>query len=285
MNIIKNIIILFLILLFLCCLIKITTINYYYGTWLWSSKIIKDDGQVNKILKHLINNNLSKIYLNVDIGISDNYYKNFITECSKNNIEVYALFGRPKAIYYKENDYFKDFYNYLKNYNNNALKTEKFIGIHFDVEPYLLEEWSFNRNQIIFVFQEFIVYATTIFKKINMPTDFDIPFWYDKIYYDNNYGQGILAEWIVKTSDVVTIMAYRDNSEDIIKVSETEVEMAKIHNKKITIAVEYSKSNENKVTFYQEGKSYMFKELEKIYKHYKKDITNISIHNLTALLE
>lgn len=69
-------------------------------------------------------------------------------------------------------------------------------------------------------------------QSFNLPLQLDIPFWYDEISYDTKYGNGILSEWLIDHSDGVTIMAYRDNSQEIIKIAKNEIEYAKQMNKK-----------------------------------------------------
>ncbi|MDE5415953.1 hypothetical protein [Alkalihalobacterium chitinilyticum] len=84
----------------------------------------------------------------------------------------------------------------------------------------------------------------------------DIPFWFAEIECVNHFGQGILAEWVIKEVDEITVMAYRTLAEDeggIIDIVSKEIEWANQLNKSVFIAVETVPLPEVHTIFYQKG--------------------------------
>lgn len=199
-------------------------------------------------------------------------YKKFIKKASSHNISIQALDGSPDWIA-SGNTSEKTFFNWLSNYQKNATSVERFKGVHIDVEPYLNSQYKTNPTKAIEGYQDCLSYAIKSSKSLKLTLAIDIPFWFNEIQYNNKYGKGVLAEWIMKNIDQVVIMAYRDSAygdNGIIKIVESNIKIAKQYKTKLIIAVETGKSSEgNNITFFEEGQKYMMDELKKVSDYYK----------------
>lgn len=260
-------------------LLKSTKIS----TWLWDTSEIVTDS--DKIINFLVEKKVKVLYLQIDYTLKNNYYKSFIANAGKKNIAVYALDGSANWASPDGDQYRIKFFNWVTNYQKNSLKTQRFKGVHLDVEPYLNENYEKNSNLVLAKYQECLLKSKISSKKLKLDFSIDIPFWFYKTQYNNKYGNGNLAEWIFKNVKAVTIMAYRDSSMGVIEISKAQMDLSKKYKVKATIAVETGKSSEGDfVTFYEEGQTYMYNQLRIVANKYNKSnaFDGVAIHYLNS---
>lgn len=253
------------------------------ATWLWdTSRIIEDEAGV---LSFLENKQVNKLYLQINMDIVSADYKRFISHATARGIKIYALDGAPDWVSkdgYKMQD---QLFDWLHTYNKNAEVTERFSGVHLDIEPYLNSGWSYNQPQSIESYQALLTRAKKETKQLQLPLEADMPFWFDEIKYNNQFGKGLLAEWVINQVESVSIMAYRNTAKDIIKIVQHEVAYAKKVNKSIVISVETGALDDNQnITFYDNGEAYMNKQLALVQRHYAKKTSyqGVAIHHVDS---
>ncbi|MEQ6356051.1 amidase [Lysinibacillus sp. M3] len=253
------------------------------ATWLWdTTKIVEDESGV---LSFLEGKQVKKLYLQINSDIESNDYKSFINKATTKGIKVYALDGSASWVSadgYKMQD---QLFDWIQSYNENAAVTEQFSGVHLDVEPYLNSGWSSNQEKTIESYQALLTRAKGSTEQLQLPLETDMPFWFDEVSYNNQFGQGLLANWVIDQVESVSIMAYRDAAKDIIKIVEHEIDYAKKVNKSIVIGVETGASNEGKnITFYDDGEAYMNKQLAQVHKQYanKTSYNGFAIHHVDS---
>ena len=254
------------------------------STWLWDTSEIV--AKPDSVIKRLVDNNVKIVFLQVNDTIAIQYYKNFISKASANQISVYALDGSPDWVSDNGLQLQQAFIKWLTNYQKAASINEKFKGIHLDVEPYENDRYDAETNSILEKYQAFILKFKAQSKKLELEFGIDIPFWFYGVNYNTSYGQGNVAEWLCKQVKSMTIMAYRDKASSpdggILEISAAEMKLFAKYNVKGNIAVETGKLNTaNKfVTFYEEGQDYMDQELDLVYQSYKDNsaFNGISIH-------
>lgn len=260
--------------------------SFSLGTWLWNSWLIVSSK--DSIMDYLISYGYTELYLQIDSSIQARYYKDFISSASQKGIKVYALSGSHKWIWQNNRAEFYNFISWVESYNKEALPQERFEGIHLDVEPYLTAEWNTDRSYAILSYQNFVEDAVLQGTRLNLPVVFDIPFWFDEIFYSNEYGSGNLANFVISKASWTNIMAYRDKSNDIIAISKVEADLSKALGKRLVISVEIQASSEGDfVTFYEEGFSYMYDELSKVQNYYITNgynNTSFAVHHLGNII-
>lgn len=263
----------------------VTAVPAYYGTWLWNAWMIVNDAQ--KVLDFLKNNSFYELYLQIDKTINPVYYANFISMANSYGISVYALDGNPYWVFEDKNASLYEFLNWVQSYNSQVMKNARFKGIHLDVEPYDTPEWSQNRDLVVKKYQDFVVSTLEKAHSMGLGLYLDIPYWFDEITFNNIYGEGNLAQWVIGKVDGVNIMAYKDRAQDIIDISKNEVLFAKSAGKRIVISVETQSLPQNDVTFYEEGLAFMYTELEKVRNYFYGlgyDNIGFAVHHLASII-
>lgn len=257
--------------------------NTNLSTWLWdASKIVE---YPDEIIENLINHDVKLVLLQIDIAVDTKYYRSFISKATANGIKVEALDGAPQWVAKNGVKLQQTFFDWLNNYQKTASINEGFKGIHLDVEPYELDQYTGNENEILEAYQTLIIKFKRQASKLNLNFGIDIPFWFYGVQYQNKYGTGNIAEWLCQHVKFMTIMAYRDIAEGadgIISISAAEMKMFSKYSVKGTIAVETGRlANPYQfVTFYEEGKNYMDQQLELVYESYKThpEFNGIAVH-------
>jgi len=256
------------------------------STWIWNPWILVDN-EINT-LEFLETKQINKVYLQIDYEISKKVYQSFIEKATAKDIQIYALAGESYWITENGIEYQNQLMDWLEHYQHEATDVQRFLGIHLDIEPYDTTLWTTKQTTAIQTYQQLVVQAKKKAQSFNLPLQLDIPFWYDEISYDTKYGNGILSEWLIDHSDGVTIMAYRDNSQEIIKIAKNEIEYAKQMNKKVVVGVETLESKEgDSISFSEEGEAYMNRQLSKVQKYFSKKTSfkGIAIHHLESWME
>lgn len=262
------------------------TDNKNLSTWLWNTSEIVTNS--DNILRFLVKNNVKVLYLQIDYSMKYANYRTFISKATKNNIIVEALDGSPEWVSENGTTFQNTFFYWLSRYQKAASLNEQFKGVHIDVEPYCNDQYSTNSSKIISNYQSFLLASKNSCKKLNLNLGIDMPFWFNEVLYNTIYGSGNLAEWVFKNIKIVSIMAYRDiatGHNGINKIAETEMNLCNKYNVKATIAVETGNIPDTTfVTFFQEGRSYMYSELNSVYLNYKTNssFSGFAIHYLDS---
>ena len=250
-------------------------------TWLWDTAMLIEDEA--GVLQFLESKHITKVYLQINYEITHDIYSGFIEKATANGINVYALDGSASWVSAKGYSEQDQFIGWLKSYNNNAIPSARFVGIHIDVEPYLNSGWQMNQAQTIQAYQAILLQAKEGAQQLQVPLEVDMPFWFDEISYDNQYENGVLAEWVIDQVESVTIMAYRDVAQEIINIVENEIVYANKVNKAIVVGVETGPSSEGQqITFYEEGEAFMYKQLTLVQHHYNHlpSFRGVAIHHV-----
>lgn len=246
------------------------TNNVNFSTWLWNTSEIINNS--DDIINFLVKNNVKVLYLQIDYSINHENYRNFISKATKNNIIVEALDGSPDWVSANGTNLQNNFFDWLTIYQKASSLNEQFKGVHLDVEPYLNYNYSNNPNKEIGNYQDFLLSSKNSCDQLNLNLGIDIPFWFNEVSYNTIYGSGNLTEWIFQNIKTISIMAYRDIADGdngINKISETEMNLCQKYNVKATIAVETGNVPDTTfVTFFEEGQSYMYNELNSVYTNY-----------------
>ncbi|GKV67527.1 hypothetical protein NCCP2716_00250 [Sporosarcina sp. NCCP-2716] len=227
------------------------------ATWLWDTARLTQDP--NEVLTFLDQNRVTDLYLQINREIRPAAYRQFIRKAFDLGIRVHALDGAPD---WALNDKpVRTFFNWLKTYQAGSQKAEQFSGVHLDIEPYILPDWSANKSKVINLYQQRITFAASETAKLRLPFGIDIPFWFHEHSYSNKQGKGNLSEWLIRNTDEVTIMAYRntaDGPNGIIAVASPEIVQAQAAGKPIRLGVETVPSAEgSNLSFHGLSSDYM----------------------------
>ncbi|GLC88799.1 amidase [Lysinibacillus piscis] len=249
-------------------------------TWLWDTSKIMTDGTT--ILSFLEEKTVTKVYLQINTDIDMHYYNEFINEATAKGIQVYALDGAANWV--SSDVALTQFMNWLRSYQEQAT-TARFSGIHLDVEPYLHSDWSKQQAQVVDAYQTLLTNAVSQAHTMQLSIEADIPFWFDEITYKGQFGKGLLADWVIQQVDSVTIMAYRDQAQNIIDIVQHEIAFAGQVGKSVVVGVETDASAEGQqISFYEDGERYMNEQLAIVQQHYAQQagFKGIAIHHVDS---
>lgn len=228
------------------------------ATWVWNTWDIVHKPQ--DLISFASSKGVQELYLQVSNEVELPFYKAFNNMALKQGIRVYALDGSPSMALERERTQVKAFLSWVAEFQSKAQESEKFSGVHVDIEPYLLPEWLSDRDSVIRQWQSSMEFICRFAKQEQLHAGADMPFWFDEIPVPGQ--DSSLSSWMINQFDSITIMAYRDSAERILSASEQELQEAALLGKQVILAVETNPSRETpSVTFYEEGRLYMEEQL------------------------
>ncbi|WP_442599854.1 hypothetical protein [Neobacillus sp. D3-1R] len=238
--------------------------TFYRSTWIWNPFLIQTEP--HQILSFSKKEGIKEIYLQINQELPQKRYMDFIEQAHKEDIRVFALGGEPTWGLESEIQIPLQFLKWIEEYNVGVNQEQQFDGIQFDIEPYLLPNWSSNQSQIISQWMSVLSQFVEEAHKAELQVSGVLPFWLDQISI--NHPRQTLSEWIINRFDHIVVMAYRDQAEGpngILAISKTEVSYANSIGKPIMIAIETMDTPEGKhLTFFHKGLEKMEMELEKV---------------------
>ncbi|EMI17061.1 hypothetical protein RMSM_06020 [Rhodopirellula maiorica SM1] len=151
--------------------------------------------------------------------------RSFIAKAHSQNIRIHALDGAPEHCLTQNHDIPLGVVDAVLQFNSRANEQEKFDGVHFDNEPYLLLGWHSpsRREQIL---REYLELNAECQRRVregsNMQFGVDIPFWWQAT--DKNTGESNAAVEFngvrkaasfhcIDMLDNVGVMNYRDRAD------------------------------------------------------------------------
>lgn len=253
------------------------------GVWWWS---VTEPDEV--YLGLASQNEINEIYYSN--SKFDDSVNEFIGKANKLGISVYYLCGEYQWI-----DDYSGFEKVIENYKIYQTNFEnKFNGIHVDVEAHQHPDWDNEelQNDLIVRYLNFAYHFTSNENYSDISFDFDIPFWYENYEVEFNGELKQAYKHIIDIADRTFVMSYRDSASRIYDVAKNELEYASSINKKVFLCVETSRQSETpEITFFEEGKEYMYTQLENlkniIIDEYGEDFSNFgfSIHHMRSYYE
>ncbi|MFB4321242.1 copper amine oxidase N-terminal domain-containing protein [Paenibacillus sp. CR_12] len=236
--------------------------NVPKGTWIWDSHIIKQDQE--KIISFAKMKGVTSIYLQVNRDIDPAIYEGFIRKAKSEGIQVEALEGRPEWVYKSKQEDIRKFITWVKTYNSIVGPEASFTGLHFDIEPYTLSEWTKDNKAIIESWMDNLRLIEKETRGSGLKIAIDVPYWLNTI---NVPGKDYsMSAWLLEKFDCLVIMNYRNHaigSNGIVENAQAMLREASTLKKKVVVAVETVKSTEGpRVSFYSMSNEVMEKELQ-----------------------
>ncbi|GIO33475.1 MULTISPECIES: copper amine oxidase N-terminal domain-containing protein [Paenibacillus] len=257
------------------------------GTWIWDSRIIKQDQ--DKIINFAKTKGVTSIYLQVDRDLDPAIYEDFIRKATSEGIQVEALEGRPEWAYKSKQEDIQKFIAWVKTYNASAHPEARFTGLHFDIEPHLLSDWTKNNKTILESWMDNLRLIEKETKGSGLKMTLDVPYWLNTINVPGtNYS---MSAWLLEKFDCLVIMNYRNHalgSNGIVDNAQAMLREASTLKKKVVIAVETVKSAEGpRVSFFSMSSQTMEKELQSAHNqlaHYA-SYGGFAIHDFKSWLD
>jgi len=274
--------------------------------WIWETstyRMLSDAGFRAESITFLKSRAINTVYLYADsfqkqdLLVTDPAtYAALIRELHQRGFQVHALLG---SAYLQTQQYVlpekqaqaEEMISKVFAYNRGWPKTDRFDGVHVDIEPYLLPGWSTNKVRLATRYLALAQIFLDQREKYDsaIPIGAAVPFWYDSIKDMVWQGQNRpLNEHVQNLYDYIAIMDYRDKAEGrdgIIRHAENELTYAATIGRSVIIGVETGPNKLDKVTFFEEGAEHMERELRIASEQVKKysSWSGFAIHDFDRL--
>ncbi|TDF90509.1 hypothetical protein [Paenibacillus piri] len=253
------------------------------ATWLWDTSLITTTTGRNQIIQFAKNQQISRIYLQVNPDLAKSAYRNMIKTAAGNNIEVYALDGAPKWALPENRGQIASLISWVKTYNASVVTNERFAGIQLDVEPYLLPEWSSDQSGTAQKWLDSLTYFHDETKKAPaLSTSAALPFWLDSVPLSSGVA---LGEDLIAKLDEVALMSYRDEGNAIADLVKEELAWGDKYGKKVWLSLETNPVPDTPyITFYEKGRAEMDKQMARVDELVKAhpSYAGIAVHDYTG---
>lgn len=128
------------------------------------------------------------------------------------------------------------------------------VGLHFDIEPYTLPQWSANLNSIANQYLDLLEKLVPLAHQAGLRLSVDVPFWYDTKQVTRAGVTRPLSQWVADRVDRMVLMDYRDTAQGMISMGQAEVAYATSIGREVLLGAETMCGlSPTLVTFCEEG--------------------------------
>ena len=180
----------------------------------------------------------------------DDRMRRLVSALHASGIEVYALDGaRELALPANHGVVYATIRN-VRRYNERAASAERFDGIRYDIEPYLLPGFHGPRRaEILQGYLEVLARGAELAREGGLRFGADIPFWFDspdeatfeRVTADFEGEDKPVSEHVIDLADDIAVMAYRTSAfgaDGILRQAEGELRYASLNGKRAWVALE-----------------------------------------------
>lgn len=244
----------------------------------WKQKVVVKE--YNELFKTMESYKLNTVYQYFSSKLSQAEIEIFLSAAESKGIQVKLLAGEPEWALDKDGKSMVATIDKVININSNLEKEIRIKTVIFDIEPYLLKEWSMESNKEIM--SSWIAGLNTAYEyagENDIKIIICIPYYYDKLGLTDE------LESLIISSDGIAIMNYLKGKE--LKNIEKEVELANKYDKQVINIYELQAPGihglKDKNTYYEEG----IEAIEENFNAMKKELPYkklyMAIHEYNAL--
>ena len=225
---------------------------------------------------------ITEVYQNISDSLESDTVKSFLNEAAKQQVNVYLLAGEAEWALEEERDELIEEIDRLAVLNTLVEEEAQIKGIMLDVEPYLLEEWEEDSDEIMQSYVENMRCAYTYAREQGITMVLCIPYFYNNKGYEKE-----LELLIAEACDEVAVMNYyRDAETSNIK---EEAAYAGKYGKPITTIYEMKEAGTHGLTeqntYYNFGFEAVRKNYAALCEIYKEQEIKMAYHDYEAVKE
>ncbi len=226
--------------------------------WLWeTNKIVKSGAEMAALLDFCKQHAITELFVQIPYEAEQKNgkwrfdwdaaaMKPFLSRLHRAGIRVHALDGDRRYALRKWHGRVLGLIERVIEYNRGAAPEERFIGIRYDNEPYLLPSFSgVQKESILNQYLELLERSQALAREGGLVFGVDIPFWFDDV---NEFFEPTarvrgrpVSESILDIVDNVGIMDYRTSAygaDGVIAHADNELRYAEKVGKKVYIGLE-----------------------------------------------
>lgn len=233
------------------------------GTYIWRAELAIH--QPDEIIAFARDKGINLLYVRLDLEQPYEVYRSLVKKAHEAGIEMHAMGGHPGWALQDNAPRIRRLIDYVKKYNRAAEADERFHGIHLDVEPYVLPDWSSRKDEVLRQWTANMkMFVEETKRNSNLETSIDLAVWLDRTLLPDEPELSV-SEWMIRMMDYVSLMAFRntaDGSNGIAAVVRDEMRMADRQGKPLIVTVEMKQSPEGgHISFFDKGSVEMEKQL------------------------
>jgi hypothetical protein len=220
--------------------LRVPAKQFSKAMWVWSTaKLIADDRLLAELFKVCHADNISKLWVQLpysvtgtgdSVGCQINNavgLRRFVAQAHEKNIQVHALDGFPEFALRQKHSVPLAVVDAVIAFNESSKANERFAGVHFDNEPYLLLGWHNDerREEILREFLALNAACQRRLRKAGILFGIDVPFWWSMPAIRSGKSQQSIGSVVyngvrkpasqhcIDLLDNVGIMNYRDTAD------------------------------------------------------------------------
>lgn len=242
----------------------------------WTSEAVDDKEVLFETMKKA---NLNTIFQSFMTDRENNGA--FLKSAYEKEIKVYALTGDPRWAMDSTGSSMMERVARISEINRNIAEEYRISGIVLDVEPYLLDTFLGQQQEVMESFVQGLQRTYQEAKKQNLEFGVCIPYYYDSW----NLNQEL--EKIIMSSDFILVMNYYREKE--IEHMAFEMELAERHQKQLITIYELQEPGKygltDKNTYFNEGLDKVEKNFLKIREYFGNQNVSVAYHEYESLKE
>ena len=230
--------------------------------WVWNTgQVMESESEQETLLAFAKREGFTDLFLQLpnqtkhlerygEITLASREWEPFLAKLNQNGLRAYALDGfKDYALPVWHDRVLKTVDNVIR-YNQLADDGERFHGIHYDIEPYLIAGFSGPRRQgILHSYLELLEKIARRARGADLAFGVDIPFWYDDrdeltgipFTVDFKGSRKPASEHVLDLAGHIAVMDYRTvayGADGIIALAQTELEYAARTGKRVFVGLE-----------------------------------------------
>lgn len=226
--------------------------------WLWETeKIIKNPEKQKTFVNFCKRQHITDLFVQIpyeaekegkewSIFWDSEGMRPLLSKLNQANIRVHALDGDPRFALKKWHGRSIALLEKIIQYNQSVSAKERFYGIRYDNEPYLLPNFGgIHKENLLKEYLELIGKSQELARRAGLTFGIDIPFWFDSVneFFEptTNVEDRPMSEQIIDMVDNIGIMDYRTiayGADGVIEHGINELKYASKKGKKVFIGLE-----------------------------------------------
>jgi hypothetical protein len=228
------------------------------GMWLWNTKdLLGEEQEQSRLIEFCSQAGVTEIFLQLPYDVVEKEGKkeiswdrpkvaSLLSRLHRAGIKSHALDGAPHFALREWHGHVLDTIRSIIRYNRSVEPEERFVGIRYDNEPYILPQFpGIGKKSILEQYMELLRLSKDLTASARLEFGVDIPFWFDQ---KNEFFEPIaalegrpLTEHILDVVDNIGIMDYRTaayGADGVIVHALGELSYAAEKGKKVFIGLE-----------------------------------------------
>ena len=228
--------------------------------WVWQTEeILAERRRVEQLLDFCSQEGITVLFCQLpysyDRGIARlrlaDKQRRFLEAASAQGIAIHALDGAPHYVLPENHARMRQVLETLARFNEDGAPTQRYLALHLDNEPYLLEGWH-DESQQRDILANYIALNRNLSDRANevgLEFGVDIPFWWDerrpkgqpKYTFNSVGGAHSVLEALFPLVQNVGVMSYRDRvtgPNGVVRHCQDEFELGVQHGVDVFAAVE-----------------------------------------------